>query len=308
MNIFTRLKILATRSAGGSDLARAKNAARFALIASVAITSSPFAATIASQPTLTLDGAKAVASAAIAYAKAKNAPGGAIAIVDASGTVIYLERLDGTFLNASDISVGKARTAVLFGKPTRVFEDTVNKGRYAMLGVPAVAPFTPLQGGVPIVVAGKAIGAIGVSGASSAAQDDEIASAGASEFEKTHSAQVSFVPRDVVEDGFRKDANLIASEGYRVNASRRDGPGEAEVHLTDSDIFYVLEGSASFVTGGEVIEPRNLTTTEIRGSALRGGEERRIARGDVIMIPRGVPHWFKSVEGPFKYYVVKAAN
>lgn len=156
-----------------------------AFVVAITCAGSSLATDIVTQPTLTLDGAKNVAAFAVASAKAKHAPGGAIAIVDASGTVIYLERLDGTFLNASDISIGKARTAVLFGKPTRVFEDTVNKGRYAMLGVPAVAPFTPLQGGVPITVGGKVVGAIGVSGASSAAQDDEIASAGAAEFERT---------------------------------------------------------------------------------------------------------------------------
>jgi glc operon protein GlcG len=258
-----------------------------------------------SQPTLTLEGAKNVAALAVASAKAKNAPGGAIAIVDTSGTVIYLERLDGTFLNASEISIGKARTAVLFGKPTRVFEDSVNKGRYAMLGVPAVAPFTPLQGGVPITVAGKVVGAIGVSGAASAAQDDEIASTGATEFEKAQHAAVRFVPRTAVEEGFRKDANVVVGDNYRVNASRRDGPGEAEVHLVDSDIFYVLSGSATFVTGGEVLEPRNVSASEIRGTSLRGGDEQRITQGDVITIPRGVPHWFKSVDAPFTYYVVK---
>jgi len=142
-------------------------------------------ADIVNQPTLSLDGAKSAAASAVAYAKAKNAPGGAIAVVDAGGTLIYLERLDGTFLNAADISAGKARTAVLFGKPTRFFEDAINKGRYAMLGVPAIAPFTPLQGGVPITVDGHVVGAIGVSGAASAAQDEEIAAAGAMAFEKS---------------------------------------------------------------------------------------------------------------------------
>jgi glc operon protein GlcG len=265
------------------------------------------AAGIATQPTLTLEGAKAVAAAAVSHARAKNAPGGAIAIVDASGTTIYLERLDGTFLNASEISVGKARTAVLFGKPTRTFEDAVNKGRYAMLGVPAVAPFTPLQGGVPITVAGRVVGAIGVSGAASAAQDDEIASAGAAEFERGQQATVSHVPRAVVDEGYRRDANLVAADGYRVNASRRDRPGEAEVHLTETDIFYVIEGSATFVTGGEIVEPRTVSANEVRGTQIRGGEERRIVQGDVITIPRGVPHWFKQVDAPFRYYVVKDA-
>jgi glc operon protein GlcG len=256
------------------------------------------AADIANVPTLTLDGAKAVASAALDHARSKSAPGAAIAVVDASGTLVYLERLDGTFLNASEISVGK----------TRVFEDLVNKGRYAMLDVPAVAPFTPLQGGVPIMVGGKVVGAIGVSGAASAAQDDEIASAGAAAFESTHQAKVSFVPHDQVDAGFRKDANLISEPGFRVNASRRDGPGEAEVHLGDTDIFYVLQGQATVVTGGQVVQPRNLSATEVRGTGVSGGEERRIGKGDVITIPRGVPHWFKQVDAPFTYYVVKDAE
>jgi uncharacterized protein GlcG (DUF336 family)/mannose-6-phosphate isomerase-like protein (cupin superfamily) len=281
---------------------------RLAIMLSALASGTAIAGDIASQPSLTLSGAKSVAASAVAYAQAHKAPGGAIAIVDTAGTVIYLERLDGTFLNASDISIGKARTAVLFGKPTRNFEDTINKGRYAMLGVPAVAPFTPLQGGVPITFGGKVIGAIGVSGAASATQDDEIASAGVGEFEKAQAAKVSFVPRATVEAGFGKDANLVTHPGYRVNASHRDGPGEAEVHLTETDIFYVLEGSAVFVTGGELVEPRDISTTEVRGKELRGGEQRRIATGDVITVPSGVPHWFKQVDGPFRYYVVKAGG
>jgi glc operon protein GlcG len=121
---------------------------RLSLAAVVIVPMSASAAVTSNHPELTLEGAKAVAKLATDYAQSKNAPGGAIAIVDAGGSLLYLERLDGTFLNASDISVGKARTAVLFGKPTRAFEDIVNKGRYAMLAVPAIAPFTPLQGGV----------------------------------------------------------------------------------------------------------------------------------------------------------------
>jgi glc operon protein GlcG len=278
------------------------------LFSALLVSGACIAADISNRPTLTLEGAKAVTSAALGYARSKAAPGAAIAIVDASGTLIYLERLDGTFLNASEISVGKARTAVLFGKPTRVFEDLVNKGRYAMLDVPAVAPFTPLQGGVPVMVDGKVVGAIGVSGAASAAQDDEIASAGAAAFERTHQAKVSFVPRDQVDAGFLEDANLISEPGFRVNASRRDGPGEAEVHLSDTDIFYVLQGQATVVTGGQVVQPRTLSATEVRGTEVSGGEERRIGQGDVITIPRGVPHWFKQVDAPFTYYVVKDAE
>ena len=134
---------------------------------------------VANQPTLTLDGAKRAAAAALAYARSHGAPGGSIAIVDAGGHTLYLERLDGTFPAASDVSIGKARTAVNFGKPTRGLEEAINKGRPALLPVAEVTWFTPLQGGVPIIVNGRVIGGIGVSGALNQQQDEEVAMAGA---------------------------------------------------------------------------------------------------------------------------------
>lgn len=128
---------------------------------------------------LTLAGAHAVAEAARAYAKGR-AGTGAIAIVDDGGHLILLERLDGTFPAAPDVATGKARTAAEFRKPTRTFEEAITaKGRTSMIAVAAVADFTPLQGGVPLVVGGQVVGAIGVSGAASAAEDEEIAMAGA---------------------------------------------------------------------------------------------------------------------------------
>jgi len=286
---------------------------RWTLIAALTALSFPAAhgADVANRPTLTLDGAKGIAAFAIQYAREHNAPGAAIAVVDSGGIVIYVERLDGTFQNAANISIGKARTAVLFGKPTRAFEEIVNKGRYSMLALPDIASFTPLMGGVPIEAEGQVAGAIGVSGASNAAQDDEIASAAAAEFAKNHArptADVTVVPRATVEAGFSKDATLVSDRHFRVSSSHRDGPGQAEVHLTDTDIFYVLKGSAELVVGGSVRDPRQLTPVEIRGSAIEGGESRTIEHGDVITIPNGVPHWFKHVETPFKYYVVKSAD
>ncbi len=269
------------------------------------------ASDIASRSTLTSDGAKSIASAAIRYAHEHGAPGAAIAVVDSGGTLLYVERLDGTFQNAANISIGKARTAVLFGKPTRVFEELVNKGRYTMLALPDIAPFTPLMGGVPIEIDGQVAGAVGVSGAASAAQDDEIASAAAAEFVNHHeqrSAEVTVVPRATVDAGFAKDARLLSGEGFRVEASHRLGPGEAEVHLHDTDIFYVLKGSADLIVGGKVSDPHQLSEGEIRGPAIEGGEPRSIASGDVIVIPRGVPHWFKRVSIPFTYYVVKSTT
>ena len=125
---------------------------------------------------LDLAGAKKAIAAAVDYAKKNNAPGGVIAVVDEGGNLMALERLDDTFAMGAIISVGKARTAVLFKKPTRFFEELINKGRTAMT---AVDGFTPLIGGIPIMVDGQVVGGIGVSGAASAAQDEELAIAGA---------------------------------------------------------------------------------------------------------------------------------
>ena len=132
-----------------------------------------------------LEGAKKVIAAAVAEAKSKNAPGGAIAVVDEGGNLVAVERLDNTFAAGANISIGKARTAVMFKKPTKFFEDVINKGRTAMT---TLNDFTPLQGGIPIVLDGQIIGAVGVSGAASAQQDEELAIAGANAL-ATSSAQ-----------------------------------------------------------------------------------------------------------------------
>src|ERR1700745_2368879 len=132
----------------------------------------------AEKKSLTLDGAERVIAAAKAKAQEVKAPGGVIAVVDAGGNLMAVARLDGTFAAGANISIGKARTAVLFQKPTKVFEDIINKGRTAMAALPD-SFFTPLQGGIPVVADGQIIGGVGVSGASSAAQDEELAIAGA---------------------------------------------------------------------------------------------------------------------------------
>lgn len=134
-----------------------------------------------SRQVLTLDGAKTVAAAAAAEAKRLNA-GGAIAVVDDGGHLLYLERLDNTFPAAATVAMEKARTAASFRRPTAVFEDAIKNGRLSLLGVSVM---TPLQGGVPVVVNGQVVGAVGVSGAASAQQDDEIAKVAAVALDRT---------------------------------------------------------------------------------------------------------------------------
>jgi gluconolactonase len=156
-----------------------KSNIRIAFTALIVLSATVFAnAQIVETKALTLDGAKKVIAGAVAYAKKNNAPGGVIAVVDEGGHLIALERLDGTFAAGANISIGKARTAALFKRPTKVFEDIIKNGRTALVALPD-AYFTPLQGGVPITVDGQIVGGVGVSGAASAQQDEEMAIAGA---------------------------------------------------------------------------------------------------------------------------------
>ena len=134
---------------------------------------------VATKHTLTLEGAKKVGDAAEAYAKA-NGAGPSIAVVDDGGHLLYFVRPEKSFSAGANVSIGKARTSAIFKKPTKDFEDTINKGRFTMTALP---DFTPLQGGVPIVHDGFVVGAIGVSGAKSAQQDEEVAKAGAAALE-----------------------------------------------------------------------------------------------------------------------------
>ena len=127
-----------------------------------------------SSKNISLEAAKKVAAEAVKYAKANNAPGGAIAIVDNGGNLVYLEKLDGTFAASAEVSIKKANTAAIFKAPSAKLETSINGGRQALITV----GHTFLQGGIPITIDGQIIGAIGVSGAASAQQDEEIAIAG----------------------------------------------------------------------------------------------------------------------------------
>jgi mannose-6-phosphate isomerase-like protein (cupin superfamily) len=119
---------------------------------------------------------------------------------------------------------------------------------------------------------------------------------------------VTIIGGDTTRAGFAKGGPLVETAEYKVHTSRRDGPGTAEVHAGDIDIFYVLEGSATLVTGGRPVDPKTTAPGEVRAPSIEGGTTRPVARGDVIIIPNGVPHWFKAVPGPFLYYTVKVPH
>jgi glc operon protein GlcG len=281
-----------------------------AMLLAVVVTGSNAQST-AQKQTLTLAGAKKAIAAAVAKAKELNAPGGVIAVVDDGGNLMAVERLDGTFAAGAHISIGKARTAAIFKRPTSFFEKIIRDGRTPMV---ALNDFTPLQGGVPIEINGQIAGAVGVSGAASAAQDEELALAGASALSAgtngtaSTPATVTFFDSKNVAAAFAKGQPLLETGAYKIHASHRDGPGKAEVHEHETDIIYVLEGTATFVTGGKVVEGQTIAAGEIRGAGIEGGETRKLIKGDVIIVPQGVPHWFKDLRAPFNYYVVKSIN
>jgi glc operon protein GlcG len=260
---------------------------------------------------LTIDGAKKVIAGAIAYAKKNNAPGAVIAVVDEGGNLMALERLDGTFAAGANISIGKARTAVLFKRPTKAFEDIIKNGRTAMVALPD-AFFTPLQGGIPITIDGQIVGGVGVSGAASAQQDEELAIAGANVFadakvSETNNTPVLFFDAKQVSTSFSNGAVLLdgSERHYMVHTSRRDKPGLAEIHALDTDIIYVMQGKATLVTGGTVVDAKATEANEMRGTRIEGGITRQLSKGEVIIVPSNTPHWFKEVNGEFLYYTIK---
>jgi glc operon protein GlcG len=255
---------------------------------------------VAEKKTLTLDGAKKVIAGAVDYARKNNAPGAAIAVVDDGGNLMAVERLDGTFAAGALISIGKARTAAIFKRPTGVFEKIIRDGRTPMV---ALNDFTPLQGGVPIMMDGQIVGAIGVSGAASAQQDEDVALAGANAL--SNHTPTTYLDSDKVKAAFAKGMPLVEVPGYKVHASRRDKPGLAEIHTDETDVIYVLDGTATFVTGGAIVDGKLTEPGQIRGASITGGETRKLKKGDVVIVPNGTPHQFTETSNPFLYFVVK---
>ncbi len=126
---------------------------------------------------INLESAKKIAAASAAEAK-KNSWNVAIAVVDNHGMLVYYEMLDDTQTASAVIAIEKARTSATYRRPTKELEDGIAAGRVAILGLPGA---TPIEGGLPIVVGGKIIGAVGVSGVTSV-QDGQVARAGVESF------------------------------------------------------------------------------------------------------------------------------
>jgi uncharacterized protein GlcG (DUF336 family)/mannose-6-phosphate isomerase-like protein (cupin superfamily) len=255
-------------------------------------------------PALTYEGAGRAAEAVNDVAAARGVEP-VVAVVDAGGDLIYLLRPDGAQVASTNVSVDKARTAAIYRRPSKDFEDQASNGRPSALHL---ARAVPLQGGMPIVHDGEVVGGIGVSGASSADEDQELAAIGSQALEQKRNGNgngAAFFPGAVVKAKFETGGLLLDARGYKIDAGRREAPGEVEYHEHAVDVMHVLEGSAKVVTGGEMIEPRTVAPGEIRASAVNGGIAHDLTAGDVLAIENGVPHQFLEVSDPFLYFVVK---
>jgi quercetin dioxygenase-like cupin family protein len=119
------------------------------------------------------------------------------------------------------------------------------------------------------------------------------------------SAGVVFIDHDKMAAGFAKGGTQLNNGPYQILTSHRVGTGMVEVHAQYGDIMYVVEGSATVVTGGTVVDGKTTAPGEIRGTSITGGKSNHLVPGDVLVIQAGTPHWFQQVDKLVNYYVVK---
>jgi mannose-6-phosphate isomerase-like protein (cupin superfamily) len=116
---------------------------------------------------------------------------------------------------------------------------------------------------------------------------------------------VNYLDHDKVAAVIAKGGSLAMGSGYMAAVGRRSAPGQVEVHEKETDIVYVLDGEATFVTGGKMIGGKETSPGQLLGFGIEGGETHHLSKGDFYVVPAGVPHWFKEVPQSVTYYLVK---
>jgi glc operon protein GlcG len=256
-------------------------------------------------PALTRQGAQRVAET-VGAAAAAGGVAPVVSVVDAGGALLYLLRPDAAQVASVAVTTDKARTAAIYRRPSKDFEDQAAHGRPSALHL---AGAVPLQGGMPILHGGHVIGAVGVSGASSADEDQELAVLGAQAATADDSrAEARFFPNAQVAAKFETGGLLLDTPAYKVDAGRRTAPGEVEFHEHVADIMHVVRGHATVVTGGQMVDQRPVGPGEVRARTVEGGTSHDLAEGDVLVVPAGVPHQFVAVSDPFLYFVAKVTG
>jgi Cupin len=120
-----------------------------------------------------------------------------------------------------------------------------------------------------------------------------------------HAADVTYVGHDKVNAALAKGGPLVTAPDLLVQGSHRDKAGQVEVHDKETDVIHVIDGEATFVTGGTMVGGKSTKPGQHLGSDIKGGQTHHLTKGDVIVVPAGTPHWFKEVPHSVSYYVVK---
>jgi len=257
-------------------------------------------------PAVTYEGAK-LAAEAIGAEAARRGVAPVVSAVDAGGALMYLVRPDTAQVASVEVTTDKARTAAIYRRPSKDFEDQASGGRPSALHL---ARAVPLQGGMPITHDGEVIGAVGVSGATSADEDQELAVLGveaaeAAAADGSANGAASYYSSEELGRRFEEGGLFLEAPHFKLDAGRRDAPGEVEYHERVTDVMHVVDGTASVRTGGTMVDARETAPGEVRAREIDGGTTHRLSAGDVLAIPAGVPHQFTEVSDPFLYFVVK---
>jgi quercetin dioxygenase-like cupin family protein len=107
-------------------------------------------------------------------------------------------------------------------------------------------------------------------------------------------------------DKVAKGGSIVTTPEYTVSVLRRTAAGQVEVHEKETDIFHVIDGEATFITGGTMIGGKVSRPNQLLGTDIKGGETHHLTKGDVIVIPAGTPHWFKEVPQSIQYLTIKS--
>ena len=118
-------------------------------------------------------------------------------------------------------------------------------------------------------------------------------------------ADVTYVDHLKVAAALSKGGPLVTAPDLLVSGSHRDKAGQVEQHEKETDVIYVVDGAATFVTGGTMMGGKVSKPDQWVGSDIQGGQTHHLTKGDVIVVPAGTPHWFKEVPQSINYYVVK---
>ena len=118
-------------------------------------------------------------------------------------------------------------------------------------------------------------------------------------------AAAIFFDKAKVDQAMTSGSVLYDGKMFRVQMGKRSEAGQVEFHAKDTDVFYIVSGSATFVTGGTMVGGKTTGPGEIRGTSITGGETRKLAKGDVIVIPDSVNHWWKEIHKPVVYFTMK---